>query len=225
MTEYEYAIIIAGGRIDDDFAFRFVLEHRTIGETLLIAADRGLLFLERHGIVPDLIVGDFDSVREGYEEEYLRAHPTVEVHEFNWEKDMTDTEIAAMEAAGRGCTSIDILGATGTRFDHMLGSVQVLSLLYDKGVAGRILDPCNRISMHEKRIEIGKKEQWGKYVSLFAWGGDVEDVTMEGFHFTMRGGGITSSGTLTVSNQIEDDRASVTFPRGRLLMVESKDAP
>ncbi len=221
----EYAIIVAGGRIDDDFALRFVLEHQKTEEIFLVAADRGLLFFDRHGIVPDLIVGDFDSVKEGYEETYLSAHPEVEVHEFNWEKDMTDTEIAAVEAADRGCSRVDILGATGTRFDHMLGAVQVLSLLLDRGVEGQILDPCNRISMHEKHIRIAKAKQWGKYVSLFAWGGDVNDVKMNGFHFTIKGVGITSSGTLTVSNQIEEEVGEVIFPYGRLLMVESKDKP
>ncbi len=221
----EYAIIVAGGRIDDDFALRFVQEHQRTEKPFLIAADRGLTFLDRHNIVPDLIVGDFDSVRAGYEQEYLSAHPDVEVHEFNWEKDMTDTEIAAVEAADRGCVRIDILGATGTRFDHMLGALQVLSLLKDRGVNGQILDPCNRISIHEKCIRIRKAMQWGKYVSLFAWGGDVNDVQMKGFHFTLKGAGITSSGTLTVSNQIEDEEAEVIFPAGRLVMVESKDEP
>lgn len=219
------AIIVAGGRIEDDFALQFLQEHLREGETFLIAADRGLTFLDRNGYVPDLIVGDFDSVREGYEEEYRSAHPEVPVHEFNWEKDMTDTEIAAVEAADRGCREVDILGATGTRFDHMLGAVQVLSLLMDRGVRGRILDPCNRITMHDAPIRICKNGQWGKYVSLFAWGADVSDVTLEGFHFSMNKGKITSSGTLTVSNQIEAECAKVLFPKGRLLMVESKDSP
>ncbi len=221
----DYAIIVAGGRIDDDFALRFITEHKKAGEVFLIAADRGLMFLDRHNIVPDLIVGDFDSVCEGYEQAYIRAHPDVEVHRFNWEKDMTDTEIAAVEAADRGCSQVDILGATGTRFDHMLGAVQVLSLLLDRGVRGQILDPCNRISMHEGCIRIARNRQWGKYVSLFAWGGDVLDVTTKGFHFTLRRARITSSGTLTVSNQIEDEVAEVTYPKGRLLLVESKDMP
>ncbi len=221
----EYALIIAGGRIEDDFVLRFIHEQRKQGKIFLIAADRGLTFLDRNGIVPDLIVGDFDSVKEGYEEEYLSAHPEVEVHRFNWEKDMTDTEIAAVEAADRGCRRVDILGATGSRFDHMLGAVQVISLLLDRGVRGQIIDPCNRISIHEKNIKIRKTEQWGKYVSFFSWGKDVDKVRMTGFHFTIKDTGITSSGTLTVSNQIEEDYAEVTFPEGRLVMVESKDTP
>jgi thiamine pyrophosphokinase len=222
----EYAIIIAGGRIDENFALRF-LQSAAEGKEipLLIAADRGLVFLEKHGIVPDIIVGDFDSVPAGYEENYLRKHPGVEVHKYRWEKDYTDTEIAARRAVENGCKVIDFLGTTGTRFDHMLGCVELLAMLLDRGVTGRILDPYNRITMHQQSFRIQKKDQWGKYVSLFAWGGDLGGVTLTGFHFPMENGRITTAETLTVSNQIGAESAEVRFDSGMLLMVESKDKP
>ena len=50
------AVIISGGNIDEDLALRFLSR-----KPFLIAADRGLKFLEAHGISADLIVGDFDS--------------------------------------------------------------------------------------------------------------------------------------------------------------------
>lgn len=220
----DYAIVIAGGRIYDDFALRFLRPY--VGKTdrpMIIAADRGLVFLERNGIVPDVVVGDFDSVPDGYEEQYLRSHPHVEMHRYQWEKDYTDTEIAARRAMDHGCKIIDFIGTTGTRFDHMLGSVQLLAMLIERGVVGRIIDPYNRITMHEQSFRIWKKSQWGNYVSLFSWGGDVRGVTLTGFHFPMENGHITSAQTLTVSNQIEEDCAEVRFDRGMLLLVESRD--
>ena len=233
----DYAIVIAGGRIDDDFALRFLYRQLAAGGSssgkcsekgdperpMLIAADRGLTFLERHGIVPELVVGDFDSVQDGYVEQYLLSHPEVEVQEYSWEKDWTDTEIAARSAVERGCKRVDLLGVTGTRIDHMMGSIQLLAMLSEMGVTGRILDPYNRITMHRESFRIQKEDQWGKYVSFFAWGGDVCNVTLSGFHFPMKDGRITSSRTLTVSNQIEEESAEVTFSKGMLLMVESKD--
>ena len=223
----EHAIVIAGGRIDDDFALRFLSEQaekRKEHRPLLIAADRGLLFLERYGIVPDWVVGDFDSAREDFVEQYLRVHKTVKSQKYDWEKDYTDTEIAARRAADLGCRKIDFLGATGGRFDHTLGCVQVLALLLDRGVFGRILEPHNRISIHNRSFHIHKSEQWGKYVSFFAWGEDVHGVTLTGFHFPLKDAVITSVGTLAISNQIESECAEVSFRSGRLLMVESRDS-
>ena len=213
------AAVIAGGRIDDDFALAFI--RRT--DPFLIAADRGLLFLERCGIEPDLLVGDFDSVPEGYLETYRAAHPGCEVRAFNWEKDDTDTEIAALAAAELGYRKIDILGATGSRLDHVLGGMQELGLLLKRGCRGTILDPCNRITLHEAPFSISRKEQWGTYVSFFAWGGEVTGLTLEGFHFPLKDFTLGNAGTLTVSNQISEAEGRVTFTSGQLLMIESRD--
>ena len=175
----EHAIIIAGGRIEEDFALSFLDSvSRRRERSLLIAADRGLLFLDRNGIVPDLIVGE-----------------------------------------------IDFLGTTGTRFDHVLGTVQLLAMLSERGVVGRIVDPYNRITIHQSSFRIRKREQWGKYVSLFAWGTEVRGVTLTGFHFPMENGRITNAETLTVSNEIENECAEVRFDSGMLMMVELKDTP
>ena len=255
----DYAIVIAGGRIEDDFALGFLIsagadcaadcagglpalstpaeksasgrkaqrssEADAKAPPLLIAADRGLAFLDRHGIVPVLVVGDFDSAGDAFVRRYLSDHPQVEVHRFGWEKDYTDTEIAVRMALEKGCRRIDLLGTTGTRVDHMLGSVQLLAMLLEEGAEGRILDPCNRISMHREGFQIRKDAQWGKYVSFFAWGGAVGGLTLTGFHFPMKDGTITQDRTIAVSNQIEEETARVSFRSGTLLMVESKDTP
>lgn len=212
------AVIIAGGGINDDLALSFVQK-----DSYIIAADRGLVFLAEHDIVPDLIVGDFDSAPEETRRRYLASHPGIEVREYNWEKDYTDLEIAAAAAADRGAREIVILGATGTRLDHMIGGIQTLALLLDRGCRGVIVDPCNRVTLHDEPFAIRKDSQWGKYVSLFAWGGPVTGITLKGFHFPMENGTLTNSGTLAISNQIEESEGQVFFESGRLLVIESQD--
>ena len=214
------AVIIAGGEINDDLALSFIQE-----DSYLIAADRGLDFLARHDILPDLVVGDFDSAREETAAGFREEHPGIEVREYNWEKDYTDLEIAAVAAADRGFEQIDILGATGTRIDHMIGALQTLALLLDRGCRGCVIDPCNRVTMHDESFTIPRETQWGTYVSFFAWGGDVSGLTLKGFHFPMVDGCLKPSRAIAVSNQIEDAYAEVSFRSGRLLMVESKDTP
>ena len=212
------AVIIAGGGINDDLALSFVQK-----DSYIIAADRGLVFLAEHDIVPDLIVGDFDSAPEETRRRFLASHPGIEVREYNWEKDYTDLEIAAVAAADWGAGEIVILGATGTRLDHMIGGIQTLALLLDRGCRGIIVDPCNRVTLHDEPFAIRKDSQWGKYVSLFAWGGPVTGITLKGFHFPMENGTLTNSGTLAISNQIEESEGQVFFESGRLLVIESQD--
>lgn len=192
-------------------------------DAYLVAADRGLVFLEQHGIVPDLIVGDFDSSPEGFIDEYKAKHPDVEVRAYHPVKDYTDSEIGVKAAVEKGCRSIVMAGATGTRLDHVLGNIQVLALLMKEGIEGEIIDSHNRISIHDRSFSIKRKEQWGRYVSFFAYGGDVRGLDLQGFQYTVTDFTLTSIGSRAVSNEISGDAGQVTFSSGTLLMIESDD--
>ena len=85
-------------------------------------------FLHRNGIVPDIIAGDFDSVDDDSLDEFSSL-PDVEMLRLNPVKDDTDTEFVIREAIRRGATSISILGATGTRLDHVLASGQDINVM------------------------------------------------------------------------------------------------
>ena len=71
-------------------------------DDLIIAADAGILHLERLGVKPDLILGDFDSL--GHVPEF----PDVEVSPVR--KDDTDSMLAARRAIERGCDTLLFFG-------------------------------------------------------------------------------------------------------------------
>lgn len=90
----------------------------------IIAADKGSECLYKYNIIPDLLLGDFDSAKkEILDNMKLKVK---EVLEFQPEKDYTDTEIAVMEAIKRGAEKIYLFGATGTRMDHTLGNIGLM---------------------------------------------------------------------------------------------------
>ena len=201
----------------------------SVRKPYIIAADRGLVCLDRRGVEPDLVVGDFDSAPSGFIDDYRTRHPKAEIRSYNPEKDFTDSEIAARAAVDAGCSRVVMIGATGSRLDHVLGNMQVLAYLLETGVRGEIVDPCNRITLHGGarggRLSIRKKEQWGKYVSLFAFGGDVEGLTLHGFHYNVNNFRLSSVGSRAVSNEIDADAAIISFRKGKLLVIESRDTP
>ena len=51
-------IIVSGGNIHSDFALDFLKKN----EACLIAADKGLEFFLEHQLLPDAVIGDFDSL-------------------------------------------------------------------------------------------------------------------------------------------------------------------
>ena len=80
--------------------------------------DAGLEAVKALGLEPDMIVGDFDTVKPEVLAYYRRMeHIVWDTHQP--EKDETDTELALLKAQATGCTEVVVLGATGGRMDHM----------------------------------------------------------------------------------------------------------
>lgn len=104
----------------------------------LIGVDRGLCWLYENGIVPTQIVGDFDSI-DPEVLAYYRSETEIPIREFKPEKDASDTEIGLRLALELGCDDIILLGATGTRVDHLWGNVQTLVAAKQAGAEAVIL--------------------------------------------------------------------------------------
>ncbi|MDF2908880.1 MAG: hypothetical protein K0R34_4201, partial [Herbinix sp.] len=105
-------LIITGGRIEEKFLSGLVSREQF---SMVIAADHGLVAVDRLGITPDYIVGDFDSVPETVLKKYMESSTPIET--FPREKDKTDTQIAIESALLHKATSIVLVGATGSRLD------------------------------------------------------------------------------------------------------------
>lgn len=212
-------VIISGGSIDDQCACNIIKEG---SYDVILGADSGMNFLYRMKIKPDVIIGDFDSV-DAKSLAYFKGQEGIEFHQLNPMKDDTDTEYAIRYAISHGAAAITVLGGTGTRLDHVLGNVSLLGIGLEQGVSIELVDANNRIRMIDKPITIGKNEQYGKYVSLIPFTGEVCDVTLEGMKYPLDHyllGGFNSIG---VSNEIEEEEASISFSKGLLLVIESRD--
>ncbi len=211
-------LIITGGDIDNIFLKEHMLKENY---SLIIVADSGLEAVDRLGIKVDHIVGDFDSVSQDLLEKYNKT--SVEIHRFSKEKDKTDTEIAIDLALMQDPARIDIIGAIGSRVDHTVANINLLLLPLGKGIEANILDANNRIYLKDKGFTIDKASQFGKYISLIAFFGPVEDLILKGFKYPLDGIKLDFASSLGISNEIVDERAIVEFSRGILLVVEALD--
>lgn len=91
----------------------------------VIAVDRGYASLRRAGIMPDVAVGDFDS---------LGFAPDCPTRTFPVEKDASDMELAMREAAERGADEVLLYGAFSARLDHTLANLQMLCGCAQRGM-------------------------------------------------------------------------------------------
>lgn len=215
------SLIISGGHLESRFAVSYMEKYQF---DLTIAVDAGMTFFAKKGWIPDYIVGDFDSVAPEILQKFMDLEEgRPQILQFQPEKDETDTELAIRTAMSRGCKKIHILGATGSRMDHVLGNIHLLGMGMKQGVEVVIVDPNNRIRMIQKRIVIKREEQYGNYVSLFPFTPQVTGLTLTGFKYPLSHAVLECYHSLGVSNEITQKQAEISFQDGVLLVVESKD--
>ena len=180
-------------------------------------------FMRNPEITPDLAVGDFDSLSpEGAA--YMESLEGLEIVRLCPEKDDSDTQSAVNHIMEKGARDILIMGATGTRLDHVMANIGLLSLGKDKGVRISLVDQWNYITLADSGTVLERDSQFGKYVSFFTVGGDVTGLTLKGFKYPLDKYHLTVSDSgLTVSNEIAEDTAEVTYDSGQLLMIMSRD--
>lgn len=219
-------VIVSGGMIRKDFALDFLKKlQNENGEKKLrfIAADRGLDFFRETGLAPDIVDGDFDSVSEEGKA-YLDSLTEAEIIKLQPEKDDTDTQSAVNLAIQKGARNILILGATGGRLDHFLGNLGILTLGKQKNVQVALVDEQNYLCLAESGTRLFREKQFGKYVSFFPVGGEVKGLTLEGFKYALNGYDLTVADCgLTVSNEIQEEEARISYKKGSLLMIMSRD--
>lgn len=211
--------IISGGNINSDFALDFIKNNKP---DYLIAVDGGLVFTYANRLKVDLIVGDFDSVPKTVLE-YYQSKQEVPIRTFNPEKDATDTQIAIEIAVAKKSRKIWILGGTGSRLDHCLGNINCLAIALKEGIPAAIVDEHNHISLLDGETVLDRGEQHGKYVSFLPFGEQVDGLYLEGFKYPLADYTMRNTDGLGISNEIKEKRAKVTFRKGILIMIQSKD--
>lgn len=231
------SLIITGGRIDESFALSF-LKNTTFDH--IIVVDGALAFWDKVEKCTDVtchfdhLVGDFDTISSEILQNYLERE-NIEVHRFNPEKDYTDTDIAlklairlaedaqAQEKAEDDRPEIWLLGATGTRADHMLANLQLLAQTRKAGIEGVIIDRNNKIRLMEGERILKKEEQFGDFVSLIPVTDELKGVTLRGFKYPLENHTVYFGESLCVSNELEAEEGYIAIQEGMAFLIESRD--
>lgn len=211
------AILICGGTLSAAFLRETVEAYK---DAVIYAVDGGLAVAETAGVMPDYLVGDFDTANPDLVERYETKCETLRHPP---EKDATDTELAVEEAIGRGAQELILLGATGSRMDHTIANIHMLYKVLQLGKTACIVNENNRITLHRHSFSKRKEELFGTYVSFVPFFGEVSEVTLSGVKYPLTGWRLTAGNSLGISNEVKEDIIEVSFSNGYLLMIEARD--
>ena len=177
----------------------------------IIAADGGYDGLRRLGIVPNLIIGDLDSLQgdlpDGVE---IIRHPI--------RKDYTDMHLAYLEGAKRGFTDFEIYGGTGGASDHTFANYCLLLYGKRQGHTLRLRDELSTARVIENE-KITLHGVLGHRLSVFAIGGEAQGVSIKGAEYEADDVTLSPEFPLGVSNAFTGRDVTLRVRQGALLII------
>jgi thiamine pyrophosphokinase len=210
------ALILAAGPLGAEDRLRRLLRP----DDVIVCADGGAAHAAVLGVVPDIVIGDLDSVAPALVAA-LRANGHTRVID-DPDQRRTDLELAIDAAQTLGATEALVLGALGGRADHMLANLLLpawlalrtpsaqhapLPLLFTDGMQWiRHID--GRLVLHG---------QAGDIVSVVPLT-PVPDLHFEGLHYPANEPPYTL-GWQGVSNRMLGTEAVIDIGQGRALVI------
>lgn len=189
-----------------------------IEDRFIVVADGGIKNLIGTDIIPDEVLGDFDSIDE--EGKSFIENNNIKIEKYPSRKDFTDTELCLEVLLKKGADDIIILGATGTRLDHMFSSMFLLERLKKENVAGKFIDDYNEVSFISNETVKVKKNKY-KYLSIVPVSKEV-CLTLKGTEYEVENLKFNRFTTIAVSNEVKDEVAKIEID-GEGFLILSRD--
>ena len=187
------------------------------GADLVLAADGGTCHALNAGIVPDLIVGDMDSLGEAgvVEAEKLGAR----LERYPPRKDKMDGHLAIIAAREHSVTDLDFLCASGGKFSALFAVPHLLLSAERMGIRAAAVGGWGRAFV----VEAGSRTvaaASGKSVSVFPFTGPATGVTLTGFGYPLNDARLEIGDTLGFHNELITDEGRASVREGTLLVIQ-----
>lgn len=176
-------------------------------DDFIICADGGINHAARMNIRPDIIIGDFDS-----SDPELLFRDALRI-EYPSRKDFTDGELCVKYAAEHGYDEVLLLAMTGTRADHTLNNMLMLS----QCACGMIADEYNEIYYLKEKIIIENKK--GMTLSMIPVKGDLTGITTKGLEYQLNNEALNFGESRGNSNVIISDYCEISASGGQALVI------
>jgi thiamine pyrophosphokinase len=184
----------------------------------IIGADGGTHHALRLGVTPAVVVGDLDSLAAA--DRAALANSRVELVQHPRDKDETDLELAVQYAMLRKPSALVIVGGLGSRLDHTIGNLSMLTDARLERLDCRLDDGQEAAFFCRSRSTI--RGNRGDLVSLLPWGRDAVGVRTFGLRWALHGETLRADRTRGLSNELLGISAEVRVDSGLLLIVHRR---
>ena len=206
------AVIFANGRMETPPPFI-----KEINESdVIIAADGGTQHCKSLSIMPNVIIGDLDSIDSKDLAIYQQAGVKIIQHPSH--KDETDLELALLLTVKYEITQVYVIGALGARWDMTIANVLILANPEFSRLSIHLLDGSQELFILRGKSQLNINGKPGAMISLIPISGDVPGITTQGLEYALRNETLSFGATRGVSNVFANDHAELSVMDGILLI-------
>jgi len=213
------AVVIANGFIGDpsrtykNMTGRFGFSR----DDTVICADGGASNALKMGLVPDVVIGDMDSIKFGVREKIREKSTKTRYISTSSQKDESDTQLAVEYALGLGVKKIIITGAVGGRIDHTLANIILLSSPKLEDIDARILTDNSDMFIVRKPAVINGGP--GKTITLISLSPYTYFTGTRGLKYELKEEKLDFSPVRGLSNEFTDKKVKFDIREGTLLVI------
>jgi thiamine pyrophosphokinase len=176
----------------------------------IYCVDGAYKHLQEMKIIPDLIIGDFDSIKS-LPENIENIHTP--------DQNYTDFEKALKIIIEHDFTHVDVFAANGLEQDHFLGNMST-ALKYKKKLVIKFYDDRQSYYFINKKTKLTHVK--GKIISLFPFP-KAKKINSTGLKYPLRNLDLNMiKNIIGIRNQAVNDTVTIEFKKGNILLFIEK---
>ena len=208
------AVVFANGVIREIRLAKNLLTEKDF----IVSADGGLRYIRSLNLIPQLVVGDLDSISRD-DIQFLNDN-NIEILNFPTDKDQTDLEIVLRELVKRDYKDILVIGALGGRIDQTMANFGLISTISNDDVRIEFDDGQEHIMLiRNSQLFSGKK---GDTVSLIPLCSPAKGITTKGLRYSLNGESLFPGQTRGISNVMMGEIAEINITSGTVLCIHTR---
>jgi thiamine pyrophosphokinase len=183
---------------------------------LVVAANGGARYALDAGVIPDLVVGDMDSLGETAARELAGRGALLERYPIR--KDKMDGHLAVLAARDRGAIAADLLCAAGGSYSALFALPHIMLAAERAGLRTTLVAGWGRAFV----LEAGARSVSGEpqdSVSVFPFAGPATGVTLEGFAYPLEDALLEIGDTLGFHNELDSEVGRVSVGGGVIFVI------
>jgi len=206
--------------LNGNYDYKANLIKKLIRDTdLIIAVDGGASFLKKNNVVPDVLIGDFDSLSKD-DLEYFRDKSII--FEYPTKKEKIDFELALDYVQSREIKEVIVLGGSGDRLDMVFTNIFLIASNKFNDINTRFINPSENVYLINNEFDQIIEGKKGDLVSLLPISKEVKGITIKGFEYPLENESLILGTSRGISNVFVISKPSIFVKDGILLAIHTQ---